>query len=209
VAFGFSIAALAGVSLGLALGSWRTLRGLVEPMIELLRPLCPIAWLPFAIAVFGITRVHQLFGVTRFTGTILDEVQVGMIFILFWGGFFPILINTLDGVAGIRRGYLRLARTLGAGRAQIFLRVRLPAALPNVLTGLRQGIGTCWFVIIAAEMLPGSDSGIGNLLFEAGDQLDMPLLLACMIVIGGFGALLNYSLVKGLGRMVRWHGREA
>jgi sulfonate transport system permease protein len=209
VACGFSLAALVGVSLGLVLGSSRMLRDLIEPLVEVVRPLCPIAWLPFAIAVFGITRLHEVLGAPRFTGTVLDEIQIGMIFILFWGAFFPILLNTLDGVAGIRRSYLRLAWTLGAGPVRTFLQVRLPAAMPQILTGLRQGIGTCWFVIIAAEMMPGSDSGLGNLLFEAGDQLDMPLLLACMLIIGGFGALLNFSLVKGLGRFVRWHGKEA
>ena len=208
VAFGFAAAAAAAVPLGLAMGSTRRLRGLLEPLLELLRPLCPIAWLPFAIAVFRLYTVPQLFGVD-YSRTIFDQVQLGMVFILFWGAFFPILVNTLDGAAGVRRSYLLLARTLGAGRLQSFLKVRLPAAMPSVLTGLRQGIATCWFVIIAAEMVPGSDSGIGHLLMEAGDLSDMDVVVAAMVIIGGIGALFNFALVLGLGRFVRWHGKEA
>ena len=204
---GFAAGALVGVAVGLLMGSIRVVRGLLEPIIELLRPLCPIAWLPFAIAVFKLQTLPQLFGI-RLSGTIFDEVQVGMIFVLSLGAFFPIVINTLDGVAGVRRNYLRLAQTLGANRRQTFAHVYLPAALPMILTGLRQGIGTCWMVIIAAEMLPGADSGIGYLLMYAGDQLGMDIVLASMIIIGTFGALLNALLLYGMRPLVKWHGKE-
>ncbi len=113
VLLGFSLAAAAGVTLGIVIASARVFRGLVEPIIELLRPLCPIAWLPFAIAVFKLKTIPQLFGV-KYSHTIFDQVQLGMIFVIFVGGFFPILTNTLDGVTGVRRNYLLLARTLGA-----------------------------------------------------------------------------------------------
>ena len=93
VLIGFTLAALVGIPLGVLMGSVRTVRGLIEPLVELLRPLCPIAWLPFAIAVFKLKTVPQLFGV-RFSHTIFDQLQLGMIFVLFWGGFFPILVNT-------------------------------------------------------------------------------------------------------------------
>jgi NitT/TauT family transport system permease protein len=204
---GFLIAVLAGVPLGLLMGAVRTVRGLTEPLIELLRPLCPIAWVPFAIAVFKLTTVPQLFGV-RWSGTILDQVQVGMVFVLFWGAFFPIVVNTLDGVAGVRQNYLSLAATLGAGRRQTFFHVYLPAAMPMILTGLRQGIGTCWFVIIAAEMLPGADSGIGYLLMYAADQSGMDVVIACMVVIAAIGVALNALMRSGARRWVTWYGQE-
>jgi sulfonate transport system permease protein len=207
VLLGFLVAGAVGVALGLLLGSVRTLRNLFEPFVEILRPLCPIAWIPFAIAVFGLTTLPQAFGV-RYTHTTLDHVQLGMLFVLFWGGFFPVLINTIDGVAGVRRNYVALARTLGAGRAQLFLRIHLPAALPSVLTGLRQGIGTCWFVLIAAEMLPGCESGIGYLLLEASDLSEMDIVILSMCIIGCIGAGLNFSLRWALQPLVRWHGRE-
>jgi len=207
VAIGFTLAACAGVTLGLLMGCVRALRGLLEPLVEILRPLCPIAWLPFAIAVFKLKTVPQLFGVT-FSHTILDHVQLGMVFILFFGAFFPILTNTLDGVSGVRRNYLSLARMLGAGRFQCFVHVYLPASLPMILTGFRQGIGTCWFVIIAAEMLPGSDGGIGYLLMYAADLCAMDVVIAAMIIIGGIGALLNSAMHCAMRRFIRWHGKE-
>ncbi len=207
VLIGFALAAVVGIPLGVLMGSVRTIRGLIEPLVELLRPLCPIAWLPFAIAVFKLKTVPQLFGV-RFSHTILDHLQLGMIFVLFWGGFFPILVNTLDGVMGVRRNYLLLAKTLGASRLQSFVHVCLPAAMPMILTGLRQGIATCWFVIIAAEMLPGSDSGIGYLLIYAADQSAMDIVIASMIIIGVVGALLSFIMRWMMHSAVIWQGKE-
>ena len=207
VAIGFALAAILGVPLGLLLGSVRILRALFEPLVEILRPLCPIAWLPFAIAVFKLKTVPQAFGVMS-SGTILDHVQLGMIFILFWGAFFPVFTNTLDGVSGVRRNYVALARMLGAGRWQCFVHVYLPASLPTILTGFRQGIGTCWFVIIAAEMLPGSDSGIGYVLMYAADLCAMDVVIAAMIIIGVVGALLNFAMHFAMRTFIRWHGKE-
>ena len=207
VLIGFTLAAIVGVSLGLLLGAVRSLRGLTEPLVEILRPLCPIAWLPFALVVFKLKTLPQLFG-WDFTQTMFDEVQLGMIFVLFMGGFFPIVINTLDGVSGVRQNYFRLARILGANRRQSFVHVYLPAAMPMVLTGLRQGIGLCWFVIIAAEMMAGSTSGIGYLLMYASDNAAMDLVIAAMLIIGSIGALLNAALRRLTCQLVRWHGKE-
>ena len=207
VLIGFFFAGVVGVSLGLLLGASRILRGLLEPTFELLRPLCPIAWLPFAIVVFKIKTLPQLFGV-RYSNTIFDEVQLGMIFVLFMGGFFPIFINTVDGVAGVRRQYLSLAKTLGTGKTQNFFYVYLPAALPMILTGLRQGIGLCWFVIIAAEMMTGSNSGIGYLLMYASDNAAMDIVLACMIIIAAVGATLNGIMRLSTKVLIHWHGKE-
>jgi len=207
VVVGFALGALVAVPLGIAMGAMRTVRGFLEPLLELLRPLCPIAWIPFAIAVFKLTTIPNLFGV-RLSRTVFDHVQLGMVFVLFWGAFFPILVNTVDGVSGVRDQYRRLAQTLGASRAQVFRHVYLPASFPMILTGLRQGIGTCWFVIIAAEMLPGSDSGVGYLLMYASDQCGMDIVIACMIIIAAIGALLNAGMMSATRRLVRWHGKE-
>jgi len=184
-----------------------TVRNAIEPIVEVLRPLCPIAWLPFAIAVFKLRTLPQLFGL-RYSHTIFDQVQLGMIFVIFIGGFFPVLTNTLDGVAGVRRNYLLLAKTLGAKRRQIFLHVYLPAAMPMILTGLRQGLGLCWFVIIAAEMMTGSDSGIGYLLMYASDNSAMDIVIAAMMIIGGIGALLSFTMRAICFSAVRWQGKE-
>ncbi len=117
-------------------------------------------------------------------------------------------MHTLDGVAGTRRSYLLLARTLGANRRQLFFHVYLPAAMPMILTGMRQGIGTCWFVIIAAEMLPGADSGIGYLLMYASDQSGMDIVIASMIIIASIGAILNASMICSARHIVKWYGKE-
>jgi NitT/TauT family transport system permease protein len=207
VLLGFSLAAVAGVTLGIIMGSVRVIRGALEPIVEILRPLCPIAWLPFAIAVFKLKTLPQLFGI-KYSRTILDQIQLGMIFVIFVGGFFPVLTNTLDGVAGVRRNYLLLARTLGAARRQTFFHVYLPAAMPMILTGLRQGVGLCWFVIIAAEMMTGSESGIGYLLIYASDNSAMDIVIAAMLIIGSIGALLSFAMRRIMYRAVRWHGKE-
>lgn len=207
VLVGFSLSAVVGILLGLAMGSARVFRSILEPLTEILRPLCPIAWLPFAIAVFKLKTLPQVFGV-RYSHTILDQVQLGMIFVIFVGGLFPVLTNTLDGVTGVRRNYILLARTLGAKPAQVFAHVYLPAAMPMVLTGLRQGLGLCWFVIIAAEMMTGADSGIGYLLMYASDNSAMDIVIAAMLIIGGMGALLNYAMRRLMVSFVRWQGKE-
>jgi len=207
VLLGFTMAAVAGTTLGILMGSMRILRHALEPIVEVLRPLCPIAWLPFAIAVFKLKTLPQLFGV-RYTHGVLDQVQLGMIFVIFVGGLFPVLTNTLDGVTGVRRNYVLLARTLGASRRQVFFHVYLPAAMPMILTGLRQGLGLCWFVIIAAEMMTGSDSGIGYLLIYASDNSAMDIVIAAMFIIGAIGALLNFLMRAIMQRFVSWKGKE-
>lgn len=207
VLLGFLLAAVTGISLGIAMGSIRIIRNGLEPIVEVLRPLCPIAWLPFAIAVFKRGTLPQLFGL-GYTRTVFDEVQLGMVFVIFVGGFFPVLTNTLDGVKGVRRNYLLLAQALGAKKSQIFRHVYLPASMPMILTGLRQGLGLCWFVIIAAEMLPGAESGIGYLLMYASDNAAMDIVIAAMLIIGSIGALLSLLMRKIMSGLVRWHGKE-
>ena len=207
VFIGFSFAAFVGVLAGLLMGSIRPLRQWFEPTLETLRPLCPIAWLPFAIAVFKLNTLPNLFGI-RFTHTILDQVQLGMIFVIFIGGFFPIFTNTMDGVIGVRKNFIRLAQTLGATRTQIFFQVYLPSAMPQILTGLRQGLGLCWFVIIAAEMMVGSDTGIGYLLMYAADNSAMDIVIACMIIIGIVGTIMTALMRKLIQKQVAWKGKE-
>ena len=207
VLLGFLLAAVIGIALGVLMGAVRTIRGLVEPTIEVLRPLCPIAWLPFAIVVFKLNSLAGLLGM-KYGHPILDQIKLGMIFVIFVGGFFPVLTNTLDGVVGVRRNYLLLAQTLGANRRQVFLHVLLPASMPMILTGLRQGIGLCWFVIIAAEMMTGADSGIGYLLMYAADNAAMDIVIAAMMIIGGIGASLAFAMRQIMAGTMQWQGKE-
>lgn len=207
VTLGFAIASFAGVSLGTLMGSLSTLRYLTEPTIEMLRPLSAIAWLPFAIAVFKLNSLRHLFGLERYQ-PVLDQIQLGMLFVIFIGGFFPILVNTMDGVSGVRKQYRLLAQSLGAGQRQTFIYVYLPAAMPEILTGLRLGLARCWMVIIAAEMMVGSDSGIGYLLMYAADNSAMDIVIACMVIIGIIGGLMNFLMRYCLHHYTRWKGKE-
>ncbi|TKJ42547.1 ABC transporter permease [candidate division LCP-89 bacterium B3_LCP] len=204
---GFAVAVVVCVPLGIFMGTSKFIHRLVNPLVELFRPLCPIAWIPFAMAVFKTTTVPQLFGV-RYSDTILDSVQVGMIFIIFWGGLFPILLNTIHGVAGVRTIWLETAQMLNASKVQTFRKVVLPAALPAIMTGLRVGLGIAWMVIIAAEMLPGSDSGIGYLIMYSYELAEMQILVACMIVIGLMGLVLNKGLQIISDRVSKWEALE-
>ena len=207
VALGFFIAAFVAVPLGLVMGMSDFARRFVGPFVEILRPLCPIAWLPFAMTVFKTYTVVNIWGVS-YSDTILDNVQLGMLFILFWGGFFPILLNTIDGVLGCRKSYIESALTLGANTRQIFFKVVLPASLPFILSGLRIGLGICWMVIIAAEMLPGSDCGIGYLIMYAYELAEMDVLICGMIVIGLIGAALSFILTLVSNKVSFWQGKE-
>ncbi len=207
VLLGFAVAVVVCVPLGIFMGTSETIHRLVNPLVELFRPLCPIAWIPFAMAVFKTTTVPQLFGI-RYTDTILDSVQIGMIFIIFWGGLFPILLNTIHGVAGVRELWIETARVLGAPKSKMFWKVIIPAAMPDIMTGLRIGLGIAWMVIIAAEMLPGSSSGIGYLIMYSYELAEMQILVACMIVIGVMGLGLNRGLQVISDRVSHWKALE-
>lgn len=206
VLLGFALAVLVAVPLGLVMGRIGFVRRLVGPFIEMFRPLCPIAWIPFAMAVFKTYSVVNLFGV-RYSNTIFDVVQVGMLFILFYGAFFPILLNAVDGVLGVPETYVESAQVLGATRSQVFRKVALPAALPSVFTGLRVGLGTAWMVIVAAEMLPGSSAGIGYLIIYAYQLAEMDVLVTGMILIGAVGALLSWGISATSRPFVGWQAK--
>ena len=207
VVCGFVLAAAVAIPLGLVMGVFARPRRLIGPLVEMLRPLCPIAWVPFALVVFGTYNASNLLGF-RYSHTILDHVSVGMLFIIFYGAFFPILLNTIAGVVGVRRLYVESALTLGARGGQVFRKVLLPASLPSIMTGLRVGLGIAWMVIIAAEMLPGSESGIGYLIIYASQLAEMDVLVAGMIVIGLVGALLSKLIHLASDRLTGWQAKE-
>lgn len=207
VVLGFSIAALVGVPVGLLMGAYRLPYRLFNSSIEMFRTICPIAFIPFAMAVFRLYTVPNLFGV-RYSNTFLDEILLGMIFVLFWGAVFPIVINTISGVHGVRKLYIETAQTLGARGSRVFWKVIFPASLPSILTGLRVGAGVAWMVVIAAEMLPGSDSGIGYLIIYGYQLARMEVLIASMICIGVVGFALNKGLYALSVAVSRWQAKE-
>ena len=186
VTWGFLLAAAVGIPLGLVLGwSTRSFQAL-NPIIQGLRPISPIAWIPFAILWFGIG----------------DGAGVYLIFL---STFFPVTVGTTAAVRNISLVHRRSALNFGVRGLELFRRVVLPAALPQIITSLRIALGVAWLVIVAAEMV-GMDSGLGYLINDArnaGSRYD--LVAATMILIGAIGIVLDF-LIRRLERFdeVRW-----
>lgn len=196
ISLGFTLAVLIGIPLGLLMGSSDLARNLMSLITEMARPLSAIALLPLSIMIFKAKTLTDLFGLTqlRYQRHILNELQLGMIFILTWGGFFPILLGTIQGVRGVRKLHVEVARVLGARKSFIFRQVLLPGAMPDIFTGLRLAISRCWMVIIAAEMLPGTNSGIGYLIRYSYQMSRYDIMLACLVIVALVGAFFSKGL---------------
>lgn len=186
VGVGFSLAVLVAVPLGLWLGWVKGAYSTLNPLFQILRPISPIAWIPIAILWFGVG----------------DASPVYLIFI---SSVFPMIVQTTAGVHTIERRYLRAAQNFGVSRYTLFRRVVIPAVLPQIIVGMRIGLGVAWLVVVAAEMI-ALRSGLGYLIIDsrnAGNRYD--LVIAGMIIIGLIGLLLDgvMRLLEGL-KSVRW-----
>jgi NitT/TauT family transport system permease protein len=169
VAKGFVCAIVVGVPAGIAIGWNRLASGALDPTIQLLRPIPITAWLPFSIAIFGIR-------------------DVGAIFLISLGAFYPIVVNTAQGARDVERNLIRAALMMGAGRWTILRRVVLPASMPSIFTGLRIGLGIAWTAVIVAEMV-AVKSGLGYVLWDAYYVGRMDVVIADMASIGLLGLL--------------------
>jgi len=186
VALGFAFAALLGIPMGLLMGGSPRLRRIVNPVIELLRPIPPLAWIPIAILWFGIGMKSAAF-------------------IIFLGAFFPILLNTVSGVVSINPIYFEAARTLNAKPKHIFFMVLLPGAVPSIFVGMRIGVGIGWMTLVAAEFTGvKSGYGLGYMIMTARDIQRPDEILAGMLIIGLIGVLINSALRACESRIVRW-----
>ena len=186
VAVGFGLAFVVAVPLGLWMGWVRGAFYTLNPLFQMLRPISPIAWIPVAILWFGVGNLSP-------------------IFLIFISSVFPMMVQTTMGVRTIDRRYLRAAANFGVSRSVLFRRVVIPAVLPEVIVGMRIGLGVAWLVVVAAEMVALS-SGLGYLIMDsrnAGNRYD--LVIASMIIIGVIGLLLD-GLTRLLERLktVRW-----
>jgi ABC-type nitrate/sulfonate/bicarbonate transport system permease component len=182
----WSLAALVAVPLGFAMGRWQRLERVLDPVVELFRPISPLAWIPLAILWFGI-----------------DEG--GKIFVIFIGTFFPILLNTIAGAKSIDPVLIRAGRILGcADDASLFRKVVLPAALPQVIVGLRISFGTGWAAIIAAELV-AARSGLGYLISNGMEVLRSDYVLVGMVTIGVLGVLFD-AVFRWVDRRYNWMG---
>jgi nitrate/nitrite transport system permease protein len=183
VGAGFLIAAAVAIPLGFLIGMSPLLSAALNPFIQVLRPVSPLAWMPLALY------------------TIKDS-SVSSIFVIFICSVWPMLLNTAFGVASVRREWLNVARTLEAGKLKTAWRVILPAAAPTILTGMRISIGIAWLVIVAAEMLVGG-TGIGYWVWNQWNNLSLADIVIAILLIGLVGLLLD-RLLGMLARAVAW-----
>ncbi|HEY2396848.1 MAG TPA: ABC transporter permease [Rudaea sp.] len=186
VGSGFGLAVLVAVPLGLWMGWVKGAYVTLNPLFQMLRPISPIAWIPIAILWFGVGNVSP-------------------IFLIFIASVFPMVVQTTSGVHTIEKRYLRAAANFGVTRATLFRQVVIPAVLPQIIVGMRIGLGVAWLVVVAAEMI-ALHSGLGYLIIDsrnAGNRYD--LVVAGMIIIGLIGLLLDrlMRLLEGL-KVVRW-----
>src|SRR5882672_4546111 len=186
VSSGFLLAVAFAVPLGLWMGWVRGAFVTLNPIFQMLRPISPIAWIPLAILWFGVGDVSP-------------------IFLIFISSVFPMMVQTTAGVHTIDRRYLRAAANFGVSRRVLFGRVVIPAVLPEIIVGMRIGIGVAWLVVVAAEMI-ALRSGLGYLIMDsrnAGNRYD--LVIAAMIIIGIIGLLLD-GTTRSLEKLksVRW-----
>lgn len=174
------LAASAAIPLGIAMGWWKGFNEQVDPVIEILRPIPPLAWIPLSILWFGI-------------GDTQNE------FIIFLGIFFPILLNTIAGVKNIEPNLIRAARCLGASEWKVLQRVVLKAALPQIVTGIRVGVGVGWMALVAAELV-GASSGLGFMINDARSVLRTDIIVVGMLTIG----LVGLTIDAAIRMLTRW-----
>lgn len=186
VAIGYILASLVAVPLGVLIGISSVARKGFNPYVQLLKPISPLAWLPLGLYVFR------------------DSEKTG-IFIIFISSIWPTLINTAFGVANVSPDYLDVAKTLGASRFRTIFKVIIPAALPNIVSGLRISMGIAWLVIVAAEMLLGT--GLGYFIWNEWNNLYIPNILVAIFIIGLVGLALD-SIFAALEKFVAF-GRKS
>lgn len=192
VVLGYVTAAALAIPLGVIMGYYGLVFRFFNGFLNLFRPIPPLAWVPLVMAWFGISSLATISGVE--TGQLfvyLNNIKFSMLFIIFVGGFYPILTSTIHGVRQVNRTLIDSARVLGASEKQIFIKVLIPAAMPSIITGLRIGLGIAWMCLVSAEMLPGSLSGIGYMITHAFTLASTDIVIAGMIAIGSIGALMD------------------
>ena len=185
VVVGFVVGAGLALPLGLVMGANTRLYAVFNPLLQVLRPIPPIAYIPLAILWFGLGNPPA-------------------VFLISIGAFFPVLMNTIAGVRNVDGIYLRAAMNLGVSQWTLFLRVILPAATPYILAGVRIGIGTAFIVVIVSEMIAVND-GLGFRILEAREFMWSDKIIAGMLTIGMLGLALDTAISRLNNHLLRWH----
>jgi len=180
VGLGFGMAALVGIPLGFMIGRFAFLNRMTAPIVSLLRPVSPLAWLPIGLLVF-------------------KESQPAAIWVIFISSIWPMIINTAVGVSKVPQDYMNVARVLNLSEWKIFTRILFPAVLPYMMTGIRLSIGVAWLVIVAAEMLTGG-VGLGFWVWDEWNNLNVAHIIVAIFVVGIVGLLLEQLLLLAAKR---------
>ncbi|WP_296749389.1 nitrate ABC transporter permease [Thiobacillus sp.] len=175
VGIGFGLAAAIGIPLGFMIGRFAFLNQMLSPIISILRPVSPLAWLPIGLLV-------------------LQKAEPASIWVIFISSIWPMVLNTAAGVQRIPQDYLNVARVLNLSEFKVFTRILFPAVLPYVLTGVRLAIGVAWLVIVAAEMLTGG-VGIGFWVWDEWNNLNVAHIIIAIFIVGIVGLLLEQGLM--------------
>ena len=183
VLVGFGLAALVAIPLGFVIGMSPLLYKALDPFIQILKPVSPLAWMPLALYT-------------------IQDSDTSAIFVIFICSIWPMLVNTAFGVAGVRRDWLNVAKTLEVSSLRTAFQVILPAAAPTIMTGMRISVGIAWLVIVAAEMLVGG-TGIGYFVWNEWNNLSIANIISAILFIGFIGMLLD-TLLARLGKLVSY-----
>ena len=178
-------AGVIGVPLGLAMGWFPRFRSVVDPLLEFIRPIPPLAWIPLSILWFGI-----------------GDAQI--VYIIFLAAFFPIVLNSMAGARDIDTYLVRAGLSLGARSGELFVTVVLPGALPNIFTGARIGLGIGWMALVAGELV-AAPSGLGYMINNARTLFRSDYILLGMVLIGALGLLLDYVMRRLAALVMPWH----
>lgn len=181
---GFGLGVLLGVPLGLLMGLYKGLYTNMRAVIEPFRFIPPIAWIPLAIILFS--------GLTRYA------------FLIFLGAFFPIFTAALVGVARVEPIHRKVALVYGASKSYVLRRIVLPTVMPDILGGMRVGLGTAWMTIVAAELTGGAPTGLGRMMVNYSELLRIPEVVVAMMLIGALGFLFNEMLLMTEKYLFRW-----
>ncbi len=209
VALGFAMAVCIGVPLGVLIGIWRPAREAFSPILSAAMAVSPIAWLPIAIIAFGLASpATVVYGRDAWRFETLDKLRFAIIVVICYGAICPIIVNAASGVLQVRNTHVELLRLLGGGRCAVLTRAILPAALPSIVTGLRLGAGVAWRVIVAAEIFPGTRSGLGHMISTAHEAAEYQYAVAAILVIAAIGLSLDGVLRLAEYRVSRWRRKE-
>lgn len=183
VMLGYGMAVLVAIPLGFLIGMSPVAYRALDPFIQVLKPISPLAWMPLALFI-------------------IKDSDASAVFVIFICALWPVLVNTAFGVAGVRRDWLNVARTLELRPLRLAFGVVLPAAAPTIMTGMRISVGIAWLVIVAAEMLVGG-TGIGYFVWNEWNNLSVANILCAILFIGLVGMALDLALAR-LGRLVSY-----